>query len=68
MLSLTLALVLASALGLLFDTTRWLGIFGVAALCFLFPLFVCSALGAAAVGFLFLNRRRSRNGLPRLPE
>ena len=68
MLSLALALVLASVLGLLFDTTRWLGILGVAVLCFLFPLFVCLSLGVAGVGFLFLNLWRSKNGLPRPPD
>ena len=66
MLSVTLALGVAGALGLAFESTRWLGVLCAALLGLLHPVpFLVLLLLAAGV---FLFRRRSKSGLPRLLE
>ena len=52
MASLTVALVLGCALGLLVAGNRWLGILGAALLCFLFP--VPFSIGLLVLGLAYL--------------
>ena len=68
MLSVTLALGVAGALGLAFESTRWLGVLCAALLGLLHPVPFLVLLLLAAGAVWFFNRRRSKNGLPRLPE
>lgn len=55
MLSLTLAVSVATALGLLFDSTRWLGVAGAALLCLLHPAGFFLLLLVAGVGLCFFH-------------
>lgn len=55
MLSLTLALGVATALGLLFDSTRWLGVAGAALLCLLHPAGFFLLLLLAGVGLCLIH-------------
>ena len=55
MASLTLALVLGTALGLLFVDTRRMGVLGAALLCFLYPGAFCAVLRLAVAVYFFFN-------------
>jgi ABC-type nitrate/sulfonate/bicarbonate transport system permease component len=59
MLSVTLALGVAGALGLAFESTRWLGVLCAALLALLHPVPFLVLLPIAAGAFLFFQRRRS---------
>ena len=59
MLSVTLALAVAGALGLAFESTRWLGVLCAALLGLLHPVPFLVLLLFAAGAFLFIQRRRS---------
>jgi ABC-type nitrate/sulfonate/bicarbonate transport system permease component len=59
MLSVTLALGVAGALGLAFESTRWLGVLCAALLGLLHPVPFLVLLPIAAGAFLFFQRRRS---------
>ena len=57
MLSVTLALGVAGALGLAFESTRWLGVLCAALLGLLHPVPFLVLLPTAAGVFLFIRRR-----------
>ena len=59
MLSVTLALGVAGALGLAFESTRWLGVLCAALLALLHPVPFLVLLLISAGAFLFIQRRRS---------
>lgn len=72
MLALTVAVVLAALLSLAFDTTRWIGVVGLAllflALFYRYPLF-CTALfllGGVALYFTRCHKRSTSHDLPKL--
>ena len=72
MLALTVAVVLAALLSLAFDTTRWIGVVGLAllflALFYRYPLF-CTALfllGGVALYFTRCYKRSTSHDLPKL--
>jgi len=58
MTSVCFALVLAAALGLAFETTRWMGVLAAVLLCVLVPQVVVALLALAAIAFLFFNHWR----------
>lgn len=66
LLELTVALVVASVLGLAFESARWVGAMGLLMLIFLYPV-ACLALSiAGGVVFYFFrfHRRRTYDALP----
>ena len=76
MLALTVAVVLAALLSLAFDTTRWIGVVGLAllflVLFYRYPLF-CTALfpalflfGGVALYFTRCHKRSTSHDLPKL--
>jgi uncharacterized membrane protein YkvI len=70
MLTITSVLVVASLLGLVFPSTRWLGIGGTALLCVLYPIaaFAVLVIAAALYFFIHFHQRRTDDAIPRLPD
>lgn len=68
MIGVTLVLVVATLLGLAFDTTKWIGVAGVALLFYLHPLLftVLFVLGGVAFFLIRYHKRRKCHALPRL--
>lgn len=62
----TLALVVVTALSLVFAETRLLGVFGIALLTYLHPLSLLAVVVVAAVAVVLFNlkERRSHRALP----
>ena len=60
MIALTLVLVVTSILCLQFDTTRWVGVVGVALLICLHPLLLLAFLGLGGVVFCCIHHHKRR--------
>lgn len=58
MASVCFALVLAAALGLAFETTRWMGVLAAVLLCVLVPKVAVALLALAAIVFVLFNHWR----------
>jgi hypothetical protein len=66
LLEVTVALVVAAALGLAFESARWVGAVGMLLLIFIHP-WACLALsiaGSVAVYFIRFHKRRTYDALP----
>jgi hypothetical protein len=55
MIAIASALVAAGVMGVLFESTRWLGILCIAVLTFLFPVPLMTILLVAGVVFIFIH-------------
>jgi len=66
MITTTVSILAVTALSLVFPTTRWMGIAGVAVLTYLHPWLLIISLVAAVVAAIafHLNRKRSYDALP----
>ncbi len=70
MFEITIALITTAAIGLYFQSTRWLGLAAVATLAATYPVaivFVCAAIGATYY-FRYIRPRRRKPHHERLPK
>lgn len=70
MTTVTIVLIFATLICLAIDTTRWLGVVGLAMLFYLHPLIVFALLilGGAALYFIHRHNRSNNHEQPKLPS